>query len=140
MIPLRLSEAAEQLRVHPATLRRWIACGCPTVSPGEVGRGKGSLVDCEAVTRWRLGKNAPALVQRRNDDILRIIETALADTLKRDGSHEQVNMNRGQASGLLALAYQRIWQNVTRKPLHEFVPPPEIEQLCAVYVQWVKAR
>ena len=134
---ISLVEAAKHFNVHPYTVRRWIVKeGCPCESLGTVGRGKGSLVDPEEVQRWRAEKYGAVTVQRETAEVLAIIATALIDTLKRDQAHERVDIHQGQASGLLALAYQRIWQNLTRRPLDEFVPPPEIKHLCAIFVQW----
>jgi hypothetical protein len=132
-----LAQAAKELRRHPATLRRWIKRdGCPTVELGEVGRGKGSLVDLEQVKRWRAEHTGASTAPREDERILSVIAESFSDCLKRDEAHRRVDMKHGPASGLLALCFQRVWQNVTRRPLHEFVPPPEIEHLCAIWVQW----
>lgn len=131
-----VEDAARLLKVHPATLRRWIQAGCPVESLGEVGRGKGSLVKIESINRWRAEKFGISEARRGQAEILTIISTALADTIRRDHAHERLAISHGLAAGLLSLAFQRIWQNLTRRPLHEFVPPEEIAQLCAIWVQW----
>jgi hypothetical protein len=112
--------------------------GCPAESLGEVGRGKGSLVDLDAVRRWRAEKYGVVSGPRQSADVLSIVAGALVDALKRDRAHERVNIKEGPASGLLAIAYQRIWMNVTRQSVESFQAPKEIEQLCAIYVQWTQ--
>src|SRR5574340_958345 len=133
-------EAAKHLGVKPSTVQRWIRKGCPVQSLGAVGRNKGSLVNLDEVNRWRSRRCGATSVQRDNESILAMIETALVDTLKRDQAHERVEIHRGLASGLLALAYQRIWQNLTRRSLDEFVLPPEIAQLCVIWLEYIETR
>lgn len=134
------TEAAKHLGVKPSTVQRWIRKGCPVQSLGAVGRNKGSLVNLDEVNRWRSRRCGATSVQRDNESILAMIETALVDTLKRDQAHERVEIHRGLASGLLALAYQRIWQNLTRRSLDEFVLPPEIAQLCVIWLDYIETR
>jgi hypothetical protein len=135
---LRLIEAARALKVDPSTLRRWVAAGCPCLEEGTVGRNHGAILDLDVVSRWRAERHDAVSVQRQNADLLAIIASALIDSLKRDGAHKRVDITEGQASGLLALAYKRIWQNLTRQPVDEFVSPPEIAHLCAIWLQYTE--
>jgi hypothetical protein len=50
---LTLSQAARELGLSPATMRRMVQRGAPVVSTGGPGRGKGARVDLEAIRRWR---------------------------------------------------------------------------------------
>ena len=105
---------------------------------GSVGRSHGAILSLGDVSRWRAGNHGAAAVQRKNKEVLTIIETALVDTLKRDGAHERVDIKEGPASGLLAIAYKRIWLNLTRLSPDEFKLPAQIEQFCAIYVQYTE--
>lgn len=51
MMPI--PDAAQELGVSVATLRRWIQRGCPVASRGRRGRGCRTLVDPVAVRAWR---------------------------------------------------------------------------------------
>lgn len=135
---LKLADAARVLKKHPATLRRWVARGAPTVNgPGEVGRGKGPLVDLDALVRWKAGD----LSHLDDVDQLRRLAVALLDTFKRDcGSgepaHVRLDIEPRKAAGLLVLAYQRCWQNMTGQSIDDLSDlPQEIAQLCAVFTE-----
>lgn len=109
---------------------------------GEVGRGKGSRVDLEAVKRWR-GQKAQDIQQQRTDaEFLSLVARSLVDTLHEDSAHRRVQIEKAKACGLLALAYQRIWQAVSMQSPDEFYicQPPEIEQLCAIWLRSVEDR
>jgi hypothetical protein len=103
---------------------------------GTTGRGKGSLVDLGAVERWRAKALSSSPTPRQDQEFLALVATALLDVLKRDAAHERVEISFGQASGLLVLAYQRIWQNLTRKPLDALQLPDEIKHLCTIYLEY----
>lgn len=126
-----LKDAARQLGKSEATLRRWIQRGAPTVSLGSCGRGKGSTVDPEALRRWKTGGGAGP----DRKDLPETIATALWDTLRRDEVHLRIGVAEGQAAGLLALAFERIWKNLTHEPIDTQRLPDKIAQLCAVYVE-----
>jgi hypothetical protein len=48
-----IAQASRALDRSPATIRRWIAAGAPTVSLGKEGRGNGSRVNVKALAHWR---------------------------------------------------------------------------------------
>lgn len=51
--PLPLAEAARELDVSEATLRRWIATGAPVAQRGRRGRGCRTLICPNAIRQWR---------------------------------------------------------------------------------------
>lgn len=46
-------QAAHELQVHPATLRRWLREGAPQVRRGRRGKGGAALIDVAAIRAWR---------------------------------------------------------------------------------------
>jgi len=132
-----LAQAAKELRIHPSTLRRWIVAGCPVCELGEVGRGKGSRVDLEAVKRWRGQKAHDAQRQRTDEEILSLLVRSLVDVIQEDMAHLRFEMAEGQAAGLLSCAYQRFWRNFMLRSGDEYQRPPEIEHLCAIWLRWL---
>jgi hypothetical protein len=130
-----LVEAGRELKRHPATLRRWIRQGAPTLELGSAGRGRGSTVDPAALERWRLLSLTQEAGQRDDQAVLELIATGLWDTFRRDEAHLRVDLDARRAAGLLAMAYERCWMNLTRRSRDELVLPPEIERLCAVFVE-----
>jgi hypothetical protein len=135
-MPVSITQAAKALNVHPSTLRRWIARDCPCLHLGAVGRGKGSLVDLEDVQRWRLKGLSPDVMKRADEDVLALIARSFSDALKRDRAHHRAEIHEARAAGFLALVFERCWLNVTQRGRDEIVLPPEIKQLCAIWVQW----
>lgn len=127
-----ITQAAKILRRHPATIRKWIAAGAPTVEHGSVGRGKGSLVRVDELRRWRAGSVAAiddeALFQR--------LAVALEDTIKRDAVHERVGIHEGQCAGVLALTFERLSRNLMQRQVDLDRTPPEIARLCAIWLRW----
>lgn len=132
-------EAAKALKKNPATLRKWIQQGAPCLEPGEVGRGHGAQVDLAALQRWRARKLMLKTSERDDGEILVLLARSFGDALRRDGAHDRVDIAEAQAAGFLALVYERCWMNLTMKPRHELVLPPEIERMCAIYVQSQKS-
>jgi hypothetical protein len=105
-----LPEAARHFKVTPETIRRWIRAGCPCVSPGEVGRGHGARLNIGDVARWRAARAGVPAVP---DDLMTRIETAIVDTLRRDGGNGRpvaadLGLSHEQAATLLTHAYSRI--------------------------------
>lgn len=131
--------AASQLGVHPSTVRRWIADeGAPCVELGSVGRGKGSLVDIEELRRWLAERHGA----KHNGagtfptDLLDRLAEALWDTLRRDEAHLRVGGIERDTASVLLMAYGRLWQNLTHRPLDELVNlPPKIAQLRAICLE-----
>jgi hypothetical protein len=137
-IPLRL--AAQQLGKHRSTLSKWLKQGAPCLEEGSDGRGHTAMVNVDALMRWKAGKFAPGLAQRNDEELLALIARSFSDVLKRDRAHDRVEINEAMAAGFLALVFERVWMNLTMRPRHELVLPPEMTQLCTLWVQWRKQR
>lgn len=127
-----VATAARLLGRHPATIRRWIARGAPTVVLGQVGRGRGSRVDPDAILRWR----SPAVARRADREVLALIATALWSTLRRDAVHERVGIAERAAAAVLVLAYERCHLDLLREPVGDLASlPEEIRRLCAILTE-----
>lgn len=135
---LRLSEAAKALGIHRTTLRRMIAAGCPTVKPGDVGRGRGAILDLAEVERWRARKTNAALVTRDDERMLGLIAESFLDVLKRDRAFLDVGIAEGQAAGFLFLVFERVWMNVTRRSRDEIVLPPQMKHQRSIWLEWTE--
>jgi phage terminase Nu1 subunit (DNA packaging protein) len=140
MSGILLRAAAKQLGKHRSTLSKWIKQGAPCVEEGTDGRGHSAIVDPEALQRWLARKVAPGLAQRNDKEMLGLIARSFSDALKRDRAHDRVEINEATAAGFLALVFERVWMNLTMRPRHELVLPPEMTQLCTLWLQWRKQR
>lgn len=104
-----VKQAAEHFRVSVETIRRWIREGCPCESVGEVGRGRGALLDLDAVASWRASRLGISIV----GDPMERIAMALLDVLRRDGGrgvpiHRQLGVSDQAAVAILTHAQARI--------------------------------
>ena len=133
---MKLASAAKALERHPATLRKWIAQGCPTVTLGATGRGHGSEVDLAQVQNWRAEKVAPRIHHAAQRDMLQAFTTILVDTVKRDDLASRAGLSAGQAALVVCLLFERAHLNIHREPLHGW--PPEIAPYGAICVQWLE--
>lgn len=89
MSGLPLKEAAQALDVAEITLRRWIAQGAPVARRGGRGRGRATLVDVQAVRRWRDG-GVDAVITSFASVMPRLLSDACTDTFRRiDGPHKR---------------------------------------------------
>lgn len=120
--PVTLKQAAQILRVDVSTLRRDIVAGCPTVELGGVGRGKGTLVDVDAVRRWRASTRG---------DVLPLLASALTD-LFREAIYEDARITPPQAVLLFVKIYERVFERLMRHMLLPEDLPPEMKRLCAI--------
>jgi len=129
---LSINQAAKKLKKTPSTVRRWVAKGCPCVRPGEVGRGKGAILNIPDVIAWRGGGQ----VQKEGDaERLGFIADVLMDSLRRDKIHERIGITSKQTAGLLALVYERYHKNLIKEPVERDKLPEQITQLLAIFVQ-----
>jgi len=108
--PLPIRQAAKVLEVSEPTLRRWIREGAPCVQLGSSGRGKGSIVDIDAVRLWQARRHG---VHGVAIELLPQIAEALSDVLRRDGgdgrpAHLRLGIAPRAAAELLTAAYGRI--------------------------------
>src|SRR3990172_4874448 len=128
---ITLREAAQTLRKSESTVRRWVQRGCPCVRPGEVGRGKGAIVNLNDVITWRGGGG---VFQASDDERLEFLAGVLMDVLRRDAIHEPIGITASEMAGMLVLIYERYHKNLTHEPIYRQQLPPEIAQLLAIYV------
>lgn len=105
-----VKQAAAHFRVSQETIRRWIREGAPCVSPGEVGRGHGALLDLDAVASWRASRLG---VSQAGGDPMEKVAMALVDVLRRDGGrgipiHRELGVSDDAAIKILTHAQSRI--------------------------------
>jgi len=130
-----IAEAARQLGVVDATVRRWVREGAPCVELGSVGRHNGSRVNVAALVAWRGSGGKFCSTDRNQDELLMTIAGALRDTLLRDAGEGEsaavlLGIDRGRAAALLIVAYERIHRSMTG--LDAATYPPEIEHLRSI--------
>jgi len=131
-----LAAAARELRVSPATLRRWLRAGAPAMQPGSVGRGHGAMVCLADVQRWRRAQVAPA-ADPTDDVLLDRVARALHDVFARDAgrgfpAHRELELRDRQAAALLVVAYHRLHRELTGRDADML--PFEIEHLWTISV------
>jgi hypothetical protein len=108
--PVPIRQASLMLGVSEPTLRRWIRNGAPCLQLGSAGRGKGSIVDIDAIRLWQARRHG---VHGVANELLPQIAEALSDVLKRDGgdgrpAHLRLGIAPRAAAELLTAAYGRI--------------------------------
>lgn len=135
MTAVGIVAAARTLNKSPATLRRWIAAGAPTVCPGEVGRGRGAIVNPDDLLRWRHG-----VKQREADETLHLIASALLDFHRRDTgidapAHKTLGIHDKTAAALYITLFQYLAQRLNRATSHDLTEPDEIARLRAFCVR-----
>ena len=129
---LSVRAVAEHFGVDPSTVRRWIQKGCPCISLGSVGRGRGSRLDLEAVSRWRVSQLVPTVAHRREDDVLLVIETALLDSLKYDDLANRIKCSESQSALAVMIIFERCYRNVKHEALEPRHIPEQMKHLCAI--------
>lgn len=129
---MTLTAAAQHLKVHIGTIRKWIRSGAPTLALGEVGRGHASEVDPEALQTWRAQRAVPTLRSREKQDLLSLLTTILLDTIKRDDLARCAHLTDAQAAAIVLLIYQRAHLHITRSPLAIDQLPPELRPFSAI--------
>lgn len=129
---LTINRAARELGKSASTVRRWVQRGCPCVRPGEVGRGKGAILNLQDVITWRGGGG---VFQASDDERLEFLAGVLMDVLRRDEIHERIGITASEMAGMLVLIYERYHKNLTHEPVDRQKLPPEIAQLLAIYVR-----
>lgn len=129
--PVSIKAAARELGRSVATVRRWVREGAPTVRLGEVGRGRGSLVEAEALRRWREG--TPASPEGLT---LATVAAALYDAYRRaPEGHSQpawaeLGLSHQQAAVLLVEAYREIARSVEGR--YPDALPEEMARLASI--------
>jgi excisionase family DNA binding protein len=130
--PVTIAEAARGLGCSASTVRRWVAKGAPTTFLGSAGRGRGSRVQIEDLTRWRSGGS-----KLQNGELLERLAEGLMDAFRRDGIAARVGITERQAAGILVLVFERYYKNAVREPVPDQLDdlPVQIAQLCAVWLE-----
>lgn len=133
--PRPLAEAAKQFGVHPATVRRWVAAGAPTVRLGRGARGHGSLVDPDQLKAWYAQRHS------LNGSVAHgVTLDQLAmwcwDFLKRDcdldmPAHCVLSLAESDAAAYLALLFRYLAIRMGRELTDEEYPA-EVKQLLAI--------
>lgn len=97
MSAVPIDEAAQELGVSVATLRRWIQRGCPVASRGRRGRGLATMIDPGEVRAWRRAGEREAT--------LMALASSLPDVLAKavEEAHRQVQgLDKRRLAGTLA--------------------------------------
>lgn len=128
-----ITVAARELEVAPVTVRRWIAEGAPCIAPGASGRGRGALVEVEALRRWRATRSVAG-------QDLEELDSAIAAGLwsayfrpapgESDSVWKLAGVRREAAALILATAFDAIFRERFRCNPRDF--PPQIAKLRAV--------
>jgi hypothetical protein len=104
-----LADAAAELELDVATVRRWIQAGAPCDEPGSAGRGKGARVRVDALRRWRRSREAEAPAPAALG-IMRLLAASFY-AFHQDGRHHLAGMRDAQAAAYLHdLAHFVAWQ------------------------------
>jgi hypothetical protein len=135
---MTVREAAKYFRKHPATVNGWIRHGCPTVSLGSVGRSHGSILDLDAVSRWRVAQLVPMAAQQAETDVLALMGAVLWDSLKRDDLAGKTGIHESQAEHAALLIYERAHRNVKQTPLQRQNLPDELKRVCANFIHSIE--
>ncbi len=131
-----LAEAAREMGLTTATLRRWVQQGAPTERPGSVGRNHGALVDPAALRRWRYGEpGAP----RSDMEAIETIAQAFEDFFRRDSgldapAHRCLGIPDREAAALLVVLFEYVWQRLVGRELTAEDAPAQIARLRAICV------
>lgn len=132
-----VSEAARALRRSPATVRRWIQQGAPTVALGGPGRGKGSRLNLGAVAEWKTRKEGLQVAPTAERELLDAIGRGLLHSFTKcpPGHDEAVwqalKIGSRRAAVLLTEAYVTVAREVTGREPDYYPPAIHNLQRCA---------
>lgn len=116
MSPVSVGEAAAHFGVSTETVRRWVRIGAPCVRPGERGRGRGTLLNVDDISRWRAARRGLP-IHDPPGDVMQRIERAMIDVLRRDGGdgqpiHVSLGVSQVHAVAILTEALNRIGRSL----------------------------
>lgn len=83
MTGLPIPDAAQELGVSVATLRRWIQRGCPVASRGRRGRGCRALIDPGEVRAWRQAGEREAVLMELASALPGVLADAVCESWQR---------------------------------------------------------
>jgi hypothetical protein len=112
-------KAAKHFHRDAATIRRWIADGCPVLRPGGKGPGKAAVLDFTEVEKWR-GQFSSALEPNCShsapvEHTLNLVADAFADCLRYDRVEERTGATDAESAKLFLLAFDRISKSLGEK-------------------------
>jgi hypothetical protein len=102
-------EAAKRFAVDPATVRRWLASGCPSIRSGRKGPGRGAVLDVAAVAAWRGRASGPAGLAV--EEVLERIAAALWETVETDHVDIRAGVDRESAAAACLVVWERCCKN-----------------------------
>lgn len=113
--------AAVHFGVDPATVRRWLQCGCPCVRKGQRGPGRGALLDLREVEVWRDKTNGP--VGFTADVVLEQVAEAFENALLSQRVDIGADIERKQAAFVLLRTFEVCAQTFGRRFSFDDLPP-----------------
>lgn len=105
---------------------------------GSVGRGHGSDLDLDEVTRWRMQQAFPLAADRSDDDMLQKFEHGLLDALKRDDLAKRVRISDPQAALCILIVYERLFRNLKQRPMTKPEVPAQLSHLGDIYLNSIE--
>jgi len=135
-MPVPFDQAAHELQVSPAKLRRLLAEGAPQARRGRRGRGGAALLDVPAIQAWRgLAHDPGALPRILASELLEILAGAIATAfVETEGSHKQACA--GVLAGAWYLCAQAVRDHLAKldKSIPEItVVPLQMSHLREIY-------
>ena len=105
---------------------------------GGIGRGHESRLDLAEAQRWLEARRLPTLAAQKDRDELKVVETILYDSLKRDELARKVGITEVQAIHAILLIYECAHRNINETPLELKDLPEPLARLSANYLDSVK--
>lgn len=136
-IPVTVVQAARELRVTPAAVRRMLRLGAPNVSPGAPGRGKGALVLVSDLKAWRARRRGMDGDVAGADRFIDQLAACLLEVLRCDAGgglplYRVIGITEGQTAAVLATVFERVYRRIHGRYAERV--PPEIETIVTVCV------
>lgn len=115
------NQAARHFKINPATIRRWIAAGCPVIRSGRKGPGQSAILDFQAVEQWR-GQSVQA--EPDVNETLQRIAQALHAALEEDHADIRAGISREDAAAVLIVAWERLCKTFGKNYRFDQQPDP----------------
>ena len=122
-------QAAKHFQRDAATVRKWIAQGCPVVRPGRRGPGRAAVLDFDAVRKWRrqFCSSREPHAPRSDGDLGRTlarVAEGFAECVRCDRVEERTGATEAEAAALFILAFERIAKAFGKKYAFDELPEP----------------
>ena len=101
---MSVREVASFFQVDPSTVRRDIQRGCPVLSRGSRGPGRGARLDLHDVKQWR--GRASGQAGLTPDEIMQRIAAALLDSLTVAHVDVRAGISRADAAAVLLVVWE----------------------------------